>query len=427
LAWYDKNARTLPWRDIARNEVDPNTRGYSVLVSEIMLQQTQVATVIDYYNRWISKWPGTKELSEATLEQINQAWSGLGYYSRGRRLWEGARYVEETLGGSMPQTRVDLLKLSGVGKYTASAVASIAFGAQVGVVDGNVLRVLSRLRGIGAPIDNQKVVDHMWKLADDIVDKERPGDFNQAMMELGATVCTPKSPSCVTCPVKSMCAARALNAASIVDIEDSCVKCGKSDLKMEDGVLNYPRKGKKTASRDERTLVLALSYQNSASDLVYAVQQRPASGLLANLWELLTVPGKGKQVEEDQDAGVKQEKEEKDLKDEKEIISTHLETLKIAYSQLKKKGEVNHVFSHINMTYVLYTASMDKKYEGLELMTLDDFLVKGTSTAMKKVVKLLQSSSDNSCSKKRKSLTASTASDPKQRSINTFFKSVKRE
>ena len=151
LTWYDKNKRILPWRTIAESEKDDDVRGYSVWVSEIMLQQTQVATVIDYYKKWMAKWPDTRTLATATLDEVNEMWSGLGYYSRGRRLWEGAKKVEGEMKGKMPKTTETLLKeLPGVGRYTASAVASIAYKVPVGLVDGNVIRVLTRMRTIGA-------------------------------------------------------------------------------------------------------------------------------------------------------------------------------------------------------------------------------------------------------------------------------------
>ena len=151
LRWYDKSRRKLPWRTIAETEENDDIRGYSVWVSEVMLQQTQVATVVDYYNKWMKKWPSTKALSEATTDEVMSAWSGLGYYSRGKRLLEGAKIIEAEFGGRMPKNSAELRKkLPGVGRYTAAAIASIAFGERCGLVDGNVVRVIARLRRIGA-------------------------------------------------------------------------------------------------------------------------------------------------------------------------------------------------------------------------------------------------------------------------------------
>ncbi|GAB1288793.1 Adenine DNA glycosylase [Apodemus speciosus] len=209
LSWYDQEKRDLPWRKWVKEEANVDRRAYAVWVSEVMLQQTQVATVIDYYTRWMQKWPTLQDLASASLEEVNQLWSGLGYYSRGRRLQEGARKVVEELGGHMPRTAETLQQLlPGVGRYTAGAVASIAFDQVTGVVDGNVLRVLCRVRAIGADPSSTSVSHHLWKLAQQLVDPARPGDFNQAAMELGATVCTPQRPLCSHCPVQSLCRAQ---------------------------------------------------------------------------------------------------------------------------------------------------------------------------------------------------------------------------
>ncbi|KAG9482866.1 hypothetical protein GDO78_009042 [Eleutherodactylus coqui] len=208
LTWYDRCKRDLPWRRLAAAEMDANRRAYSVWVSEVMLQQTQVSTVIDYYTKWMKTWPTVEDLAAASLEEVNEKWSGLGYYSRGRRLQEGAQKVVRDLGGQMPRTAEALQKLlPGVGRYTAGAVASISYGQVTGVVDGNVIRVLCRLRRIGADCTSPPVADALWNLANDLVDPDRPGDFNQAMMELGATVCTPKRALCGECPLQSLCRA----------------------------------------------------------------------------------------------------------------------------------------------------------------------------------------------------------------------------
>ncbi|KAK1340129.1 hypothetical protein QTO34_018693 [Cnephaeus nilssonii] len=208
LSWYDLKKRDLPWRRRAEGEVDLDRRAYAVWVSEVMLQQTQVATVINYYTRWMQKWPTLQDLASASLEEVNQLWAGLGYYSRGRRLQEGARKVVEELGGHVPRTAETLQRLlPGVGRYTAGAIASIAFGQVTGVVDGNVVRVLCRVRGIGADPSNTFVSQQLWSLAQQLVDPARPGDFNQAAMELGAIVCTPQHPHCSQCPVQSLCRA----------------------------------------------------------------------------------------------------------------------------------------------------------------------------------------------------------------------------
>ena len=351
--------------------------------------------MIDYYNKWMAKWPSTAALSQATLDEVNQVWTGLGYYSRGRRLWESANIIEKEFNGVVPKTVAGLLKLPGVGRYTASAVASIAYGVGVGVVDGNVLRVFSRMRKIGAEIDSQIVTDFMWKLTDTVVDPARPGDFNQALMELGATVCVPKSPSCNKCPVKSVC--HAYNQSGVPDIEDSCHLCINEKFDSDLGVMNYPRKSKKAASKEITTLVLAL-HKTVNDEKVLAVQQRPSKGLLANLWELLSFEVTVGSTEE-----------------HVQLVETYLQERKLLYKDLVWKGDVSHIFSHINMKYVVYSAESVEGDGGLEFVTTEEFLEKGTSTAMKKVVKCFEGKTE---AKKRKI----DAADPKQRSISSFFK-----
>ncbi|XP_048458311.1 adenine DNA glycosylase isoform X2 [Rhincodon typus] len=170
LSWYDKSKRELPWRRM--------------------------------------RWPTLQDLAKATVEEVNEMWSGLGYYSRGRRLHEGAQKVMSEFKGEMPKTAEELQKLlPGVGRYTASAIASITFGQVTGIVDGNAVRVLCRVRAIGADSTSPTVFEALWMLANSLVDPFRPGDFNQAIMELGATVCTPKAPLCSECPVQAHCRA----------------------------------------------------------------------------------------------------------------------------------------------------------------------------------------------------------------------------
>jgi A/G-specific adenine glycosylase len=200
LAFYDRNARPLPWRGTR----DP----YAVLVSEVMLQQTQVKTVLRYYPAWMRRFPTLRSLAAADLADVLHAWQGLGYYSRARRLQEAARAVVERHGGRMPSSREELLELPGIGEYSAGAVSSIAFGQAEPLVDGNVVRVLTRLFGLRGDPGRAPLKARLWKLARELVPNERPGDFNQALMELGATVCTPRTPRCAECPVARACIAR---------------------------------------------------------------------------------------------------------------------------------------------------------------------------------------------------------------------------
>lgn len=189
LEWWDRGHRPLPWRQ--------RKDAYEVWVSEVMLQQTQVERVIPYWQEWTRRWPTFHDLAQADIEDVRSAWSGLGYYRRAAFMLDAAKRVDD---GRVPQTRDEWLALPGVGPYTAAAVASICYDEQVPVVDGNVVRVLARLQACPEPKDSKL----WWKLAGDLVG-ERQGDLNQAIMELGATVCTPRNPKCAECPLRDRC------------------------------------------------------------------------------------------------------------------------------------------------------------------------------------------------------------------------------
>lgn len=195
LAWYDANRRNLPWREAN----DP----YQVWISEIMLQQTRVAAVESHYRTFIGKFPDVNSLAAVPLDKVLAGWSGLGYYGRARHLHQAAQYIVTAMAGRLPTSAAAWQQLPGIGRYTANAIASIAFGEPCAVVDGNVERVLRRL--LGDRIDRR---EHLWKTADLLLCKGRPGDFNQALMELGATVCTPQQPRCLGCPVWQFCHTR---------------------------------------------------------------------------------------------------------------------------------------------------------------------------------------------------------------------------
>jgi A/G-specific adenine glycosylase len=194
LRWYDANKRDLPWRRTR----DP----FRIWVSEIMLQQTRVAAVLDHYQRFFQQFPSLAALARAREQHVLTAWSGLGYYRRARMLHRAAKEVVGNHNGRIPRTAAELQQLPGIGRYTAAAIASIAFEEPVAVVDGNVERVLSRISG------QQLGVAACWEQAQRLVSPDRPGDFNQAMMELGATICLPQSPICGSCPIKRHCSAR---------------------------------------------------------------------------------------------------------------------------------------------------------------------------------------------------------------------------
>ena len=208
LGWYDSHARVMPWRvgpaaRAAGERPDP----YGIWMSEVMLQQTTVAAVRDYLRKFMAKWPTVSDLAAAEDADVMAAWAGLGYYARARNLLKCARVVATDYDGVFPDTVTDLLKLPGVGPYTAAAVASIAFDAPATVVDGNVERVIARLRLIETPLPKAK--QEITELAEALTPQERPGDYAQAIMDLGATICTPRNPACGICPWSSACRARA--------------------------------------------------------------------------------------------------------------------------------------------------------------------------------------------------------------------------
>ncbi|NGM45835.1 A/G-specific adenine glycosylase [Rhodobacter sp. SGA-6-6] len=206
LDWYDRHARTMPWRvgprdRLAGHRPDP----YRVWLSEVMLQQTTVAAVRDYFHRFTARWPTVQALAAAKDEEVMAEWAGLGYYARARNLLKCARAVADL--GGFPETREGLLALPGIGPYTAAAVAAIAYDEPATVVDGNVERVMARLFAVETPLPTAK--PDLTALAESLTPRDRPGDHAQAVMDLGATICTPKSPACGICPLTALCLARA--------------------------------------------------------------------------------------------------------------------------------------------------------------------------------------------------------------------------
>ena len=250
LGWYDRNKRDLPWR----RTKDP----YAIWLSEVMLQQTQVSTVIPYWERFLARFPTALALAAAPLDEVLAGWKGLGYYSRARNLHRAAQEVVSRFGGRLPSTAAELLTLPGFGRYTAGAVASIAFDEQAPLVDGNVARVLSRLFEVeGLPGEREREAT-LWALATALVTGERPGDFNQALMEHGATTCRPESPLCLLCPVRGACLA---------------FRKGRVDELPPAKVRTAPKK-----------LTLALAVWPHAGTLLFA--RRADAGLFGGLWEL---------------------------------------------------------------------------------------------------------------------------------------------
>jgi len=236
LAWYDAVKRDLPWRS-----TDLRPDFYRVWVSEIMLQQTRVEAVIPYYNRFLARFPDLASLAIAPEADVLAAWSGLGYYSRARNLHRGAKQVAAT---GLPASHDDLRNLAGIGPYTAAAVASIAFGLPYAAVDGNVIRVVSRLRNDPGEIASPATRARFAQEAQRLLDPRRPGDFNQAMMELGATICVPRAPDCARCPVARFCAARLAGTERElpVKLKKDSVRDLAVDLAVLQGAGRYRRK-----------------------------------------------------------------------------------------------------------------------------------------------------------------------------------------
>ena len=270
LGWFAENRRDLPWR---REPRDP----YHVWLSETMLQQTQVATVIAYFERWTRALPSVAALAAAPLDRVLKLWEGLGYYARARNLHRGARAIAATESGALPQSVDALMALPGIGRYTAGAIASLAFNQDAPALDGNVKRVLSRLFAIGPdwratpwpaelgppPERLGQPDDLLWALDAALLPAGRAGAFNEAMMELGAMVCLPRTPSCDTCPLRAVCAGRASGAPEA-----------------------YPVKIKKQPVPERIALTAVISDATGRMLL----GQRPESGLLGGLWEFISSP-----------------------------------------------------------------------------------------------------------------------------------------
>ena len=253
LEWYDRHRRTLPWRALPGDSPDP----YPVWLSEIMLQQTTVATVGDYFRRFIDRWPTIQALAAAPLDDVLSAWAGLGYYARARNLHACARVVADTYGGCFPQDEASLLALPGIGRYTAAAIRAIAFDQPASAVDGNVERVIARLFAIESPLPDAKL--EIATRAAALVPRQRAGDYAQAMMDLGATVCIASNPRCVICPLVSACQGRSLGIAE-----------------------DLPRRAPKRVKPTRRGLAFVLSRRDGA----ILLRKRPSEGLLGGMDEV---------------------------------------------------------------------------------------------------------------------------------------------
>ena len=303
LRWYDANRRDLPWRRTR----DP----YAIWISETMLQQTRVEAVIPYYERFLARFPTVKDLATADVEDVYERWAGLGYYSRARNLHAAARQVVEDWDGRLPDDAASLRELPGIGRYTAGAVASIAFDRAEPIVDGNVVRVLSRLLGIRDDVKSKPVVDRLWQEAAALAKGARPGDLNQALMELGATVCTPRSPHCMACPLTPHC-----DAAARGDAESLPVKAAKKAPRLVEAAAALIRRG----------------------DKVLAVRRAPG-GLLGGLWEL---PGGELAAKEERAEG---------------LARAVREGVGLGLSRVRYEGSVEHGFTHRTLRLHVFRAN----------------------------------------------------------------------
>ena len=294
LDWYEKNHRILPWRKTS----DP----YRIWVSEVMLQQTQVKTVIPYYEKFLSVFPSLQMLAESDLQKVLKCWEGLGYYARARNLHRAAQAVMTHRGGAVPQDLSSLKALPGIGDYIAAAVSSIAFGKPHAVVDGNVKRVLARFHKTARPINDPAAKKIFKNAADAFLEKSNPGTFNQAVMELGALVCTPKNPRCNDCPLARKCVA----------FKDKVVE-------------EYPRRIKKARIPEYRVAV-GVVWKGSR----VLITQRKPEGLLGGLWEF--PGGKIQNGETPSDACIREIKEEVNLAVETE---DRIARIRHAYTHFK--------------------------------------------------------------------------------------------
>jgi A/G-specific adenine glycosylase len=281
MTWYDRNKRDLPWRQ----DRDP----YRVWLSEIMLQQTRVAAVVEHYQRFLRRFPTIEKLAGARESSVLAAWSGLGYYRRASMLHAAAKKIVKEHGGKFPGNSKALRALSGIGRYTAAAIASIAFDEPAAVVDGNVERVLRRLQG------RNLAGEDLWCAAEELLDRRRPGDFNQAVMELGATICVPRQPQCLLCPVSGLCTTRGelqrLEKAPrhkkrevryAFDCRDSSiflVKRAKSATLMP-GMWEFPE----IADTNGAAVWLTLRHSITVTDYLVRVVQSPAPEGMDGRW-----------------------------------------------------------------------------------------------------------------------------------------------
>jgi A/G-specific adenine glycosylase len=346
LAWWDAGHADLPWRDSR----DP----YAIWIAEVMLQQTQITTVIPYYERWLARFPTVATLAAASLDEVLKMWEGLGYYSRARNLHAAAQQIVAEHVGRLPESAAALRALPGIGPYTAGAVASIAFDEPVPVLDGNVIRVLSRLVDLEADVTETATKKELWRLAASLVPDGRPGDYNQALMELGQRICVPAAPACHRCPLADLCLARARGT-------------------QLERPVRPPRRN--TPHYD---VVAGVIYRD---DGAFLIARRPPQGLLGGLWEF---PG-GKQEEgESLPAALRREIREE---------------LAIDIAVGRPLGAIKHAYTHFRITLHAFQArhiAGEPQHLGVDghaWVTLDDLDAYAFAVTDRKIIDILRNGS----------------------------------
>ncbi len=317
LSWYDRQARPLPWRETR----DP----YKIWVSEVMLQQTQVKTVEAYYGRFISRFPSVEDLARAAPDEVMKYWEGLGYYGRARHLHRAAREVVDRFDGRIPDSFEDLISLPGVGRYTAGAILSIAFGKPEAVLDENVIRVLARMFQVTDDVGKSSTEKALWSLAGSLLPKRCIRDYNQALMELGALICRARNPACSDCPVSRICQAKRLSIQSELPVKSP--RKPVPHYEVTAGII----------WRDDRLLIT----------------RRPPKGLLGGLWEF---PGGKLERGDDLEGCLKREIREE---------------LGIAIEVGARLTSVEHAYTHFRITLHAF----DCRYRGgrIQLIGADDY------------------------------------------------------
>jgi A/G-specific adenine glycosylase len=336
LTWYDRHRRTLPWRAPPGDRTPP----YLVWLSEIMLQQTTVATVGDYFHRFVTRWPTIKALAAAPLDDVLSAWAGLGYYARARNLHACANAIVEKYGGDFPEDEASLLVLPGIGRYTAAAIRAIAFDRPASAVDGNVERVIARLQAIETPLPDAKI--EINARAAELVPQQRAGDYAQAMMDLGATVCTPRNPSCVICPLLAGCRGRLRGIAE-----------------------ELPRRPPKADKPTRRGLAFVLMRKDGA----VLLRKRPAKGLLGGMDEVPSSPWREGTL----------------------LIADALKEAPVPANWKVLDGGIRHTFTHFHLELavaraIAATAGLARLAPGTDWVTVDGMTARALPTVMRKVI-----------------------------------------